>query len=226
MTSPRVAALLARNVSNRGRLVIAIDATASRQPTWDMAAKLTGDMFEEASKVGNLSVQLCWYRGRDECSHSSWATDPHELIEQMGRIRCEAGATQIKRVLDHIRTEHQREKIGAAVLIGDACEERRRTLYDIAAGLDVPLFMFEEGDGLAMRFDQHGWPVDDSPQTVEQIFRELARLTGGAFAKFDAGAAARLGELLRAVAAFAIGGRGALSNLHSETAQKLLTQMK
>ena len=28
----------------RGRLIFAIDATASRQPTWDLAAKLTAQM--------------------------------------------------------------------------------------------------------------------------------------------------------------------------------------
>ena len=84
---------------------------------------------------------------------------------------------------------------------------RRSELYAAAAGLGVPVFCFQEGDGLALYVDQRGEFVHEHPpQRVEQVFRELARLTNGAYGKFDAGAAAKLGELLRAVAAFAVGG--------------------
>jgi len=72
--------------------------------------------------------------------------------------------------------------------------------------------MFQEGDD----------PV------AEQVFRDIARLTGGAWCKFDPGAAAQLRELLRAAAAYAAGGRDALKRLSArETgAAKLLGQMK
>lgn len=131
--SSRVAALLEKTRASHGRLAFCLDATASREGAWDLASKLTADLFEEASKVGGLSVQLCWYRGRDECSHSSWTTDAHELIEQMGRIKCKAGITQIVHMLEHIQREHQREKIGVAVLILDAVEEPPQKLYAAAA---------------------------------------------------------------------------------------------
>ena len=58
------------------------------------------------------------------------------------------------------------------------------------------------------------------------MFREIARLSGGAYGKFDAGAAKQLGELLRAVAAFATGGIAALANQNTDSARKLLGQMK
>ena len=61
--SPRVAALLEKMHANRGRLLVAIDATASREPTWDMAMQLQSTMFETAAKLGGLDVQLVWYRG-------------------------------------------------------------------------------------------------------------------------------------------------------------------
>ena len=48
---------------------------------------------------------------------------------------------------------------------------------------------------------------------AEQAFREIARLTGGAWCRFDPGAAAQLRELLRAAAAYAAGGREALLRL-------------
>jgi hypothetical protein len=96
--SPRVAALLEKARATRGRLIFAIDATASREATWDMAAQLQSAMFKEAAKIGSLDVQLVYYRGDGECRSSSWFSDAHELVKRMGAIRCEAGATQIGRV--------------------------------------------------------------------------------------------------------------------------------
>jgi hypothetical protein len=221
--SPRVAALLGKIRASRGRLIFAIDATASRQPTWDLAARLQSDMFRA---VTNLEVQLVWYGG-ETCSHSAWTEDTHELANQMRRTQCVAGCTQIARVLAHIRAEHQRQKVAAAVFIGDAVEEMRGALYDAAASLDVPIFLFQEGDGDAVTVNRHGELIpDESPTSVETVFRELARLSGGAYGKFDAGAAAQLSELLCAVATFAGGGKNALADLRTDSARKLLAQMK
>ena len=90
-----------------------------------------------------------YYRGSDEVQPSAWFSDAHELIRRMSTIRCKAGATKIARVLRHIRTEHEREKISAAIFIGDAVEEPPSELYDAAADLGVPMFLFQEGDGWA-----------------------------------------------------------------------------
>jgi hypothetical protein len=227
-TSPRVAALLDKIGRNRGRLIFALDATASREETWDMAAQLQARLFEEAAKIGGLDVQLVYYRGVDEVRCSSWFSDAHELVSRMNAIRCMAGATKIARVLRHVRTENTREKVNAAIFVGDACEEPPRQLYDMAADLGVPCFFFQEGDAPAMPLDQHGMPppANATLPTVESVFRELARLTSGAYAQFDAGAAAKLGELLQAVAAFATGGATALADLRTDSARKLLGQMK
>ena len=145
----------------------------------------------------------------------------------MRTIRCMSGETQIAKVLRHIRAENEHGKIGAAVFIGDAVEEPPSELYAVAADLGVPLFMFQEGDGLALYVDQRGGLVHEHPpQKVEQVFRELARLSGGAYGRFDAGAAKQLGDLLRAVAAFAAGGVAALANQQTDSARRLLGQMK
>jgi hypothetical protein len=222
--SPRVAALLEKTRLSCGRLIFALDATASREPAWDLAAQLQAAMFQEAAKVGGLEVQLVWYRGPDECSHTAWTTDTAELAAQMSRIKCASGATKIARVLEHIRAEHQREKVAAAIFISDAVEEPPSELYSAAANLGVPVFLFQEGDGLVMYFDQRGEFVQEHPRaTVEQVFREIARLSNGAYARFDAGAAAKLGELLAAVAAFAVGGTKALANQQTDSARKLLS---
>jgi hypothetical protein len=130
-------------------------------------------------------------------------------------------------VLRHIRAENEREKVSAAIFVGDAVEEIPAELYDAAAGVNVPLFLFQEGDGLAIYVDQRGeYVLNHPPQKVETVMREIARLTNGAYARFDAGAAGKLGELLRAVAAFAVGGVEALADLRTDSARKLLSQMK
>ena len=52
--------------ATRGRLIFALDATMSRQPLWDTACKLQGDMFRETAAIGGLDVQLVYYRGLAE----------------------------------------------------------------------------------------------------------------------------------------------------------------
>ena len=47
----------------RARLIFALDATMSRQPSWDLATHLQAGMFEAASKIGGLDVQLVYFRG-------------------------------------------------------------------------------------------------------------------------------------------------------------------
>jgi len=36
----------------RGRLIFALDATASREPTWDRACRIQGEMFEATAGLG------------------------------------------------------------------------------------------------------------------------------------------------------------------------------
>jgi hypothetical protein len=115
---PRVDAFLARVNPVRSRVIIALDATASRQPTWDTAAKLTADMF---NAVAGLDVQLAWFRGWTEIAASSWLSDPKALTSVMSKVMCAAGQTQIGKVVSHARKEHQQKKVDALVLIGDAC---------------------------------------------------------------------------------------------------------
>lgn len=184
----------------RGRLIFAMDATASREPTWDQACQLQGEMFSETAALGGLDVQLCHYRGFRQFSVSGWQGDSAGLLERMSEVRCAGGATQIARVLQHVLQESGRETVNALVFVGDCVEESVDALAELAGQLGlrgVPAFMFHEG----------------GDRTAERAFREIAQLSGGAFARFDAGSAAHLRELLRAVAVFAAGGRRALADL-------------
>src|SRR5215472_1912094 len=200
----------------RGRLVFALDATMSRQPTWDTACRLQADMFREAAAVGGLEIQLAYYRGLAECRSSGWVAQADRLAELMSRIDCRGGRTQIRKVIAHVRRETEVAKVQALVFVGDAMEE---SLDDLCAAagelglLSVPAFMFQEG----------------SDPVAEQAFREIARLTRGEYCRFDPGAAHELGELLRAAAAYAAGGMRALADLSARRqagATKLLEQMR
>ena len=205
----------ADTAGKRGRLIFALDATMSRQPTWDSACALQADMFREAAGVGGLDIQLVYFRGRDECRASGWVAASEKLAKLMGAIDCRGGQTQIGRVLTHARQEYGRRPVQALVFVGDAMEEPIDDLCAVAGELGllgVRAFMFQEG------YD----PV------AETAYREIARLTHGAYGRFDAGAAHELGELLRAVAAYAAGGLEALKALSSRRtggAQKLLAQL-
>jgi hypothetical protein len=199
----------------RGRLVFALDATMSRQPTWDMACALQADMFRETAALGSLDIRLVYYRGLNECRATGWISDSDQLAKLMSKIDCRGGNTQIGKVLAESRREAVASGVRAVVFVGDAMEEPIDQLCAKAGELGllrVPVFMFQEGDD----------------EVAEQAFREIARLTGGAWCRFDPGAAAQLRELLRAAAAYAAGGREALLRLSKTAggAARLLGQMK
>jgi hypothetical protein len=200
----------------RGRLVFALDATMSRQPTWDSACALQAEMFRETAVIGGLDIQLVYFRGLNECRASGWVAGTEKLASLMSAIDCRGGHTQIGKVLSHTRGEQAKRKVQALVFVGDAMEESIDDLC-VAAGelgiLGVPVFMFQEGHD----------PV------AEGAYREIARLSRGAYCRFDTGAAHELGELLRAVAAYAAGGIKALADLSARQAgpaRMLLAQLK
>ena len=201
----------------RGNLVFALDATASREQTWDTASHLQSQMFNEVASIGSLDVQAVYFRGATainaECKASNWLSNPAKLAAFMTGVTCRAGLTQITRVLDHVLRESNQRKIGALVYVGDDCEEPREHLVPLArrlSDLKIPIFLFQEGR---------------NPES-EMIFRELAQVTGGAFCRFDQNSSRQLGELLRAVAAFAVGGVRALEKQGSDAARLLLRQIR
>lgn len=184
----------------RGRLLFALDATMSRQPTWDRATALQAEMFEEAARIGGLDVSLVYFRGFGECRASRWVGDARALGTMMTRIDCRGGHTQIEKVLAHAIAETRTKPVAALVHVGDAVEEDVDRLAARAGELGllgVKAFLFQEGDD----------------PTAARAFGEIARLTGGAHVRFAAGAGKELGALLRAVAAYAAGGLAALEDL-------------
>ena len=198
-----------------GRLIFAMDATASREPTWDQACHIQAEMFAETTALGGLEIQLCYYRGIGEFKASGWLTDTASLQRKMAAVRCLGGHTQIGRVLKHSAAMAKQQRTDALVFVGDCLEEDIDELCQLAGVLGihgVPAFMFHEG----------------GDARAGQGFRQIAKLTKGAYCPFDAGSAGQLRDLLSAVAVYAAGGRLALERFgqhRGETVRRLTRQL-
>ncbi len=195
------------------RLIFSLDATASRQGTWDVASQLQTEMFMGAQTLGGLTVQLCYFRGFGEFFSSDWQSNGDDLLRTMSGISCQAGATQLEKLLRHVIKENEQQRIKCLVYIGDAMEENIDVLAQLGGKLgllNIPVFMFQE----------RGDPV------ARQAFMEISRLSSGAYSQFDSASADQLRDLLRAVAIYAAGGLKALQDFSkkSDKVVKLLEQ--
>ncbi len=190
---------MVRPEGGRGRLIFALDATASREPTWDRACRIQGEMFEATTALGGLDVKLMFYRGFGECKASRWFDRAVDLHRAMRAVSCVGGETQIERILSHAIAESKKRRVHALVFVGDAMEENADRLCKLAGELGLlgtPVFAFHEG----------GDPIAGA------AFRQIAKLSRGAYLSFDAASAGRLKDLLAAVAVYAAGGYRALAD--------------
>lgn len=195
----QVATTPAQPRQGRARLVFAMDATASRQPSWERAARIQADMFRETTALGGLDIQLIYYRGYDECRASKWVREAEDLLRLMRQVSCLGGYTQIGRVLGHVIGETAKGKVHAVVFVGDCFEEDADQVCRHAGELGVlgvPVFVFHEGND----------------PTAAAVFPQVAKLSGGAYSRFDPSSPHQLRDLLSAVAVFAAGGRKALTD--------------
>ena len=205
-----------RSAGGRGRLLFGMDATASREPTWDHACAIQGEMFVAAEGLGGLEVRLAFYRGYDEFKVSRWTSDGVELARLMAAVRCLAGRTQIGRLLRYAADQRRESRIDALIFVGDCCEEDVDQVGHEAGQLGLlglPVFVFQEGDD----------------RVASRLFPQIAMLTRGAYCRFDRNSPDQLKRLLGAVAAYAAGGQAALSKYGREqggTAALLIDQVK
>ena len=183
----------------RGRLIFALDATASREPTWDRACQIQGEMFTETAALGGLEIQMVFYRGFGEFRATPWLANSEALVRHMTAVFCLGGHTQIENVLRHAVRETTKKKVDALVFVGDCIEEDVDRVCQLAGELGVlgvPAFLFQEG----------------AEPNAMRAFRQVAKLTNGAYSRFDSSSARQLRDLLRAVAVYAAGGRRALAD--------------
>ena len=186
--------------TSKGRLIFAMDATASRQPTWDKAAHIQGEMFSATSELGGLAIQLAFYRGFGQFMVSQWTDNGAVMERLMTSVSCLAGETQIKKILKHALNETSKAKIDAIIFVGDCMEEDVDVLGHLAGELGLaglPVFIFQEANDPIASF----------------AFQQIAKLSGGACVQFDQTSPYTLSKLLQAIAVYAAGGRNALKIL-------------
>ncbi|WP_286237372.1 VWA domain-containing protein [Neptuniibacter halophilus] len=200
----------------RGRILFALDATASRQPTWDHASHLQNEMFHQAASLGGLELKLCYFRGYNEFQQSRWLDNADALTRTMNQVHCAAGHTQIGNVLHLALSETRQQPVQAVIYIGDCLEEKLDPLCKKAGELgllNTPVFLFQEG----------------ADPVAKRGMREIARLSGGAYHSFDGHSSGLLKQLLLAVAVYASGGRKALQHFaagQGPSVNRLLEQLK
>lgn len=197
----------------QGRLIFALDATASREATWDQACDLQSELFMATRDLGGLAIQLCYYRGFREFRSTAFVSATEQLLKLMNGVSCLGGRTQISRVLAHAVKETRAQPVKAVVFIGDCCEEPIDELCHTAGELGMlrtPVFMFHEGS------DAH----------ARAVFQQVSKLSGGAYAPFDRNSPQVLKDLMGAVAVYASGGAKALQDYSSRSSPevKRLTQ--
>jgi hypothetical protein len=204
-----------KSAGESGRLIFAMDATASREHAWDRACHIQGEMFKETAALGGLDIQLCYYRGFGEFNASPWLSSSDEMLKRMTSVYCRGGFTQIEKVLHQAIKQTKQQKVHALVFVGDCMEEEVDHLCQLAGELGmlgVPAFMFHEG----------------AEPVAQRAFKQIAQLTRGAYCSFDATSAGQLRDLLNAVAVYAAGGRPALQDFskgRGEIVRKLTRQL-
>jgi hypothetical protein len=206
--SDRVSAFLTKMGVGAGRLIFALDATMSREEMWDAACEIQGEMFAEANRIGGLEVQLVYYRGLDECKASHWTQNARELADLMTRVQCRAGT---RKLAGCSRTSTRNTKHKRSTRSFSLATPARKSHTNSTMRRQAYRRCFVFGRAMTL--------------TSKSCFVS-ARITAGASCEFSSASARQLAELLLCVAAFAAGGRKALSKLNSESARKLLGQLK
>jgi hypothetical protein len=191
----------AADTPTRPRLVFGFDATASREPAWATARKVTDALVR--ALPGQLDVALAVHGGSRLHTFTNFTSDARTLRDLAAGITCQAGIT---RLLPILRGSLAKPGVRVVVYIGDVYEESLRAGRTLADAMGL------RGVRLIVLHDT----ADPYARTHAETFMDLARRTGGCLVPFDANAVDRLRELLAAIATFAVGGTGLLEQKRRE----------
>ena len=177
------------------RLIVGLDLTSSRKHSLKQARIATAAMFDAIKAIGAVEVKLAYYRG-EECRATRWHDDPEVLSESMRRLSCEAGYTQIARLLRLALDEP--DKLSGVILVFDHNEDDPDELICLARAVgkrSIPLWVFHECN-------------DHDPRSLEAkpLFKRMCEASAGQYIEFRTDSGAVLRELLSSVAAFTAAG--------------------
>ena len=195
----------------KGRLIFAIDATMSRQPTWDRAAEIqTGDVRRRRRRWADSAFNSFIFAASANSKQVNGQHRRRLCARAMQRVTCCSGVRRNCTACWLMRSPRRGVQRSAhSSMSAIAFEENADAVAKEAAQLallGVPAFMFHEGHDAS----------------AEAVFREIARLTHGVYARFDAGSARQLRELLTAAAVYATGGSLALKDYGNRVGGEVL----
>ncbi len=191
------------------KLLFSMDATASRQGSWDVAQQITSSMFDVIP--GGLKIALAHHSGGELGHVTAFRDDPAFFKSEIAKVRCRAGETALCEILEEAT---KISRLSTLIYIGDCFEEsleRAKALSEELKEKKVPCFMFIEGrDPMA-----------------QSAFNLIAEITGGAVFPFELEAVIHIKEKLDAIAAYAAGGIKMLTAKRAELpgAQALLSAL-
>jgi len=183
-----------------------IDATGSREDTWEQAQGIQAKMFKSAAGLQTIRLRLAYFGG--DCLNSpGWMNSPARVAKHMAAVRCRTGLTQIIEGLHSFIQEAPENRAAAIILVGDAFEEdadQAEHAGTMLKKMGIRVFSFIEGND----------------PTAQSVFQRLAEITGGKFAKF--GSDLPLSDLCEGVALLTSGGEKALDRLKNQNVRRLL----
>src|SRR5271165_2696119 len=176
---------------SRPRLVFAVDATASREPAWAAARRVTDALVK--ALPGELDVALAVHGGSRVHTFTAFTNDARTLRDRAAGVSCQAGMT---RLLPILATTLKQQSVRVVIYIGDVFEESLPHGRDLADSLGA------RGTKLIVLHDTS----DNGARRDAEIFWDLAKRTGGCVLPFNANTPDRLRDILSAVAVYAVGG--------------------
>ena len=201
---PLLAVLSQTGASERRRLLIGFDATASREATWKQATRLTDTLL--AALPGQLQVALAAHGGGQLHWITPYTTNAGKLRDKAGGVIPQGGYTRLLDILGHKAAQHA----DVVLYIGDAFEEsaaRARKIANQLGRRGTRVIILQEGS------DDH----------ARSVFADIAERTGGALLPFDISSFDCIGkELLELVAVLAVEGVEAVEAKKETPAAQLL----
>src|ERR1700733_3610098 len=185
----------------RPRLIFAVDATASREPAWTAARKVTDALVK--ALPGELDVALAGHGGSRVHTFTAFTNSAATLRDRAAGVACEAGMT---RLLPILSTSLRQPGVRVVVYIGDVFEE------SLNHGRRLADAMGTQGTKLIVLHDT----ADPGARRDAEVFWDLTKRTGGCVLPFNAAASSRLRDLLSAVAVYAVGGEKLLRERRHE----------
>lgn len=202
---------------SRHRLLFSMDATASREASWNVAKEITDAMFKAVP--GILDVALAYHGGGRLQELTPFSPNAKVFLDKLHTVQCKAGTTALNDILDKATDISQ---LKALIYIGDCFEENPALAVELAQQLKlkgIRCFMFHDTSSGSQGYDV---------ATAHEVFGQIAQITGGALLPFDENSPEMVKQLLEVIAVYASLGIKALEQKakYLPAARLLLEQMK